>query len=55
MARGRIGVVRERWRGDWAAGVPLWRVTFVDELVRDRILRADYLRVLTEGEPTCES
>lgn len=44
MALGAIGKVRQAWGRDFAAGIPLWLVTF-DGLIRQRVLREDYLRV----------
>lgn len=45
MAVGYVGKVKERWGRDWADDVSLWVVTF-DGLIRQRVLRADYLKVL---------
>lgn len=46
LAKGKRGIVREAGPLEWDEGTPMWRVRFTDELVRDRILRQDYLRVL---------
>ncbi len=42
-AKGAIGKVKARWRGDWANGVSLWLVGF-DGLIPQRVIRADYLQ-----------
>jgi hypothetical protein len=45
MACGAIGKVRQAWGRDFESGDPLWLVTF-DGLIRQRVLRESYLRVL---------
>ncbi len=48
MAVGRRGVILGPWPRHYAKGIALWRVGFQGELIRDRILREDYLRPIGE-------
>ncbi len=47
LAAGKIGVVIEKWASHFGRGVgpAMWRISS-DDLVRTRILRADYLKVI---------
>lgn len=49
LAVGRRGVVIEKWAQHFGRGhgPAMWRVGFREELIRDRILRGDFLKVLS--------
>jgi hypothetical protein len=45
MALGAIGKVKAAWGRDWQQGEALWVIGF-DGLIRQRVIRESYLRVL---------